>query len=83
MFENAPAIIPLVLGAAGCLVCLAPALFLIAAGTAFSAGARRFGRNNREEKAGSGDDRLRRQARYALPDTQRYTEGRFSEFIHH
>lgn len=83
MFENAPAVIPLVMGAAGCLVCLAPALFLIAAGVAFSAGVRRFGQDSRDGKASPGDDRLRRQARYALPDARRYVEGQFRDYIQH
>ena len=81
MFENVPAFIPMLFGSASCLVCLAPTILMIAAGTALSAGSRRFGKGAQEEGQPEKISRRRRQSAAAQLDYHRYTDGAFRDFI--
>lgn len=92
MFENVPFVIPMLFGVAAGVLCLAPAMLALFAGTAVALAARQFARNRKGEEDAQTSSPVTRKTQPvrsstqpADPDTDRYRyiHGPFAEFIQH
>ncbi len=92
MFENVPFVIPMLFGVATGVLCLAPTMLVLFAGTAVALAARQFVRNRKGEEdaqtSSSAPSKPHPARRNTQPteldaDRYRYIHGPFAEFIQH